>query len=144
MRQVSLSLEVFGWFANRFSLLWGIFRTLLKICDEGWENTEAATQRCSWETVFWKYAANLRKNTDAKVWFTRQLYWNSIRHGCSTVNLLHIFRTPFPVLLLKIVNGWKRFFIKFHIRMGNGLFIWSRTGGFLSCLFMLIFSTWTK
>ena len=28
--------------------------------------------------------------------FKLQLYWNHIRHGCSPVNLLHIFRTPFP------------------------------------------------
>ena len=26
------------------------------------ENTEAAVQRCSYEKVFWKYAANLQEN----------------------------------------------------------------------------------
>ena len=31
--------------------------------------TEAATQRCSEEKVFWKYAANLQENTQADVWF---------------------------------------------------------------------------
>ena len=30
---------------------------------------EAAIQRCSYKKVFWKYAANLRDNTHAKVWF---------------------------------------------------------------------------
>ena len=30
---------------------------------------EAATQRCSWEKVFWKYAANLQENTHAEVRF---------------------------------------------------------------------------
>ena len=31
--------------------------------------SEAATQRCSQEKVFWKYAANLQENTHAEVWF---------------------------------------------------------------------------
>ena len=30
---------------------------------------QAALQRCSCIKVFWKYAANLRENTHAKVWF---------------------------------------------------------------------------
>ena len=42
--------------------------------------------------VFWKYAANLPKNTHAEV----------VLHGCSPVNLLHIFRTPFP----RNTSGW--------------------------------------
>ena len=32
-------------------------------------SSEAATQRCSWEKVFWKYAANLQENTHAEVRF---------------------------------------------------------------------------
>ena len=40
----------------------------------------AAIQRRSLEKVFWKYASNLQENT----------------HGCSPVNLLHLFRTAFP------------------------------------------------
>ena len=35
-------------------------------------HTEAAVQKCSWEKVFWKYAANLQENTHAKLRF----YWN--------------------------------------------------------------------
>ena len=31
-----------------------------------------------------------------------QLYWNRLWHGCSPVNLLHIFRSPFP----KNISGW--------------------------------------
>ena len=31
--------------------------------------SEAAIQRCSWEKVFWKYAANLKENTRAEVRF---------------------------------------------------------------------------
>ena len=33
------------------------------------EMTEAVAQKCSWQKVFWKYAANLQENTHAKVWF---------------------------------------------------------------------------
>ena len=57
---------------------------------------EAATQRCFLEKVFWKYTANLQENTHAEV---RKLLCNFIEitlcHGCSPVNLLHIFRSPF-------------------------------------------------
>ena len=31
--------------------------------------SEAASQRWSWEKVFWKYAANLQENNHAEVWF---------------------------------------------------------------------------
>ena len=34
-----------------------------------YEISEAATQRCSQEKLFWKYAANLQENTRAEVWF---------------------------------------------------------------------------
>ena len=37
--------------------------------------------------VFRKYVANLQENTHAEFWF--------LRHGCSPVNLLHIFGTRF-------------------------------------------------
>ena len=32
-------------------------------------DSEAVTQRCSLEKVFWKYAANLLENTLEEVWF---------------------------------------------------------------------------
>ena len=75
--------------------------------------TEAAIQRCSHKTVFWKYAANLQDNTHAEVRFQIKLLCNfieiALRHGCSLVNLLHIFRTPFPQntsrrLLLQLIR----------------------------------------
>ena len=44
--------------------------------------------------MFWKYAVNLQENIHAKV--------NTLRHGCSPVNLLHIFRTPFT----NNTSGW--------------------------------------
>ena len=31
--------------------------------------SEAVTQKCSEETIFWKYAADLQENTHANVWF---------------------------------------------------------------------------
>ena len=31
-------------------------------------SSEAAIKRCSYEKVFWKYAANLQENTHAEVW----------------------------------------------------------------------------
>ena len=31
--------------------------------------SKAATQRCSYEKIFWKYAANLHENTHVEVWF---------------------------------------------------------------------------
>ena len=34
-----------------------------------YSDAEAATQRYSWEKMFWKYAANLQENTHAKVRF---------------------------------------------------------------------------
>ena len=40
--------------------------------------------------MFWKYAANLQENKAIK-----QLYCNRTSAGCSSVNLLHFFRTPF-------------------------------------------------
>ena len=33
------------------------------------DNKEVALQRCSWEKIFWKYAANLQENTHAEVRF---------------------------------------------------------------------------
>ena len=71
--------------------------------------TEAALQRCSWEKVFWKCTANLPQNTHAKVWFED----SCLRYGCSPVNLLHIFRTPFPKNitggLLLIISSSQKF-----------------------------------
>ena len=59
--------------------------------------------------MFWKYAANLQENTHADVQgnFIEIVLW----HGCSSVNLLHIFRTPFPRntfgwLLLYLLQGY--------------------------------------
>ena len=37
-------------------------------------SSETAIQRCSYEKLFWEYAANLKKNIHAEVW--KQFYWN--------------------------------------------------------------------
>ena len=57
------------------------------------ECAEAVLQRCSYKKLFWKYAVNLQENTHAEAQcnFIEIALW----HGCSPVNLLHIFRTPF-------------------------------------------------
>ena len=80
-------------------------------CKVTAESSEAATQRCSWEKVFWKYAAIgvLRCSIKLQSNFTEI----ALRHGCSPVNLLHIFRTPFPKntsgqLLLKAVIYYEK------------------------------------
>ena len=52
--------------------------------------------------MFWKYAANLQENTHAEVRFQSNFIEITLRHGCSPVNLLHIFRTAF----LKNTNEW--------------------------------------
>ena len=49
---------------------------------------EEALQRCYLDKVLWKYTANLQETTHAKISEIKYL------HGCSTVNLVHIFRTP--------------------------------------------------
>ena len=45
--------------------------------------------------MFWKYAPKLQENTHAEVWFQYKVAL-LLRHGCSPVNLLHIFKTPLP------------------------------------------------
>ena len=36
-----------------------------------------------------------------------QLYWNRTSHGCSLVNLLHIFKTPFPKNTWRVASGFE-------------------------------------
>ena len=61
------------------------------------KEAEAATQRCSKEKVFLKYAANLQENTMLKCDFNKVAYFIEIVlwHGRCPVNLQHIFRKPF-------------------------------------------------
>ena len=67
-----------------------------------WNDPEVVTQKCSWEKVFWKYAANLQENTHVEVWLQSNFIEVTLQHVCSPVNLLHIFRKPF----LKNTSEW--------------------------------------
>ena len=62
--------------------------------------TEAALHRCSYKKVFWKYPANLQVKKPCRSVISVTLQNNfteiKLRYGCSPVNLLHIFRAPFP------------------------------------------------
>ena len=44
--------------------------------------------------MFWKYGANLQENIHAEL--LCNFIEITLRHVCSPVDLLHIFRTPFP------------------------------------------------
>ena len=92
-------------------------RLILKSVDACIEGT---LHRCSYKKVFWKYVANLQENTHVEVRLQKSYKaW----HGCSTVNLVHIFRIPFPKntyggLFLLIVQWtpcftlWSYFFVE--------------------------------
>ena len=74
---------------------------------------EAALRRCSYKKVFREYAANLQETPIPKCDLQSNFIEIALRHGCSPVNLLHIFRTPFPKntpgwLLLSIPNSFGR------------------------------------
>ena len=45
------------------------------------EKIEAVTQRCSYEKVLWKYAANLQENTHAEVRFQKSCYHQSVKES---------------------------------------------------------------
>ena len=51
------------------------------------------------EKVFWKYAASLYENpcrSAISIKLQSNFIEITIRHGCSLVNFMRIFRTPFP------------------------------------------------
>ena len=85
------------WNKKHFSSLLNSFQ-LSKIVSDlrvRLELTEAALHRCSWEKVFWKYAASLQELLCNFIEIT-------LRHGRSPVKLRHTFRTIFP----KSTLGW--------------------------------------
>ena len=57
--------------------------------------TEAVTQKCSWEKVFWKHAAEHPCQSVISIKLICNFIEIALRHWCSPVNLLHIFRTSF-------------------------------------------------
>ena len=66
------------------------------------------SQAYCWYATYCSYATVIFCGTFSKNFFAKQLYWNykknlqsnfieiTLQHRCSPVNLLHIFRTPFP------------------------------------------------
>ena len=80
------------------------------------------------EKGFWKYAVNLQENTQAKVWFQTitTLLKSHFSIRCSPVNLLHIFRTPFPkntsggLLLNVLIQVLGQFFQKW-VKTSNAI-----------------------
>ena len=58
--------------------------------------SEAARHRCCWEKVFWKYATGEYPCRSAiSIKLQSNFIKITLRHECSHVNLLHIFRTLF-------------------------------------------------
>ena len=92
---------------------------------------EAAVQRFSQEKVFWKYAGNLQENTDALCWSVISNFIEiTLRHACSPVNLLHIFRTLFLKntsgrLLLSLLSSWPVWKMWLNTELLSGLFLFS-------------------
>ena len=114
---------------------------------------EAAVQRFSQEKVFWKYAANLQENTDDLCWSVINNFIEiTLRHACSPVNLLHIFRTPFLKktsgrLLLSLLSSWPVWKMWLITELLFELFLFSllREKCLYSELFRSVFSRiWTK
>ena len=62
------------------------------------DESETALHRCSYKKVFWKYAEIYRRTPKPKCEF-KKLQINfieiTLQNGCSPVNWLHIFETPF-------------------------------------------------
>ena len=74
-----------------------------------------ALRRYSWEKVFWKNAANLQENAHTEVTLLQSNFIKiTLWHGCSPVNLLHIFRTLFfseYLWRLLLTNNWFKHFL---------------------------------
>ena len=73
-----------------------------------YQESKVVLQRCPYKKLSWKYAANLQENT----------FWNLIsafRHGCSPVNLLHIFLIAFPKKTTKrlLLNNHRRGYLSY-------------------------------
>ena len=82
-----------GLFAVCYAILWHrLFRKTWKMVD-----SFSVMFRSSRPEVLWKYTANLQESNFIKI---------TLRHGCSPVNLLHIFRTRFPGKTSGNTSGW--------------------------------------
>ena len=85
------------WLGQTKTGKWLIHQSLLLMLRNSPEITDF---RNSPPEVFWKYAANLQENTQCGSVISIKLQNNfieiTLRYECSPVNLLNIFRTPFP------------------------------------------------
>ena len=72
-------IKIITWFLNHIFFLHLLVEKLYNNHVVSKIKTEAFTQKCSWEKVFWKYAANLQEKPMSKCDFNKlakQLYWN--------------------------------------------------------------------
>ena len=69
-----------------------IFSNLIR---KGDYETEAVLQRCSWKGVL-KICSKCTEEHLIRNTISRNFIKIALRHGCSPVKLLYIFRTPFP------------------------------------------------
>ena len=106
------------------------------------------------EKVFWKYVANFQGNNHADCAISIKLQSNfffeiTLQHGCSAVNLLHIFSTPF---YKNILEGC---FCSYHIfwliwktvnvsGMNTTLFFWKHSLKKFECELSSLFSINSK
>ena len=90
------------WYAGKLFL---IYSNAFRIAwTKYWKSSEGATQRYSSEKVFWKYQQIYRRTPMPKYDFNKVAKQIALWHGSSPVNLLHIFRTPFPENLWTAVS----------------------------------------
>ena len=62
--------------------------------------TKATLHRSSYKKVFWKICSKF--TGEHPCWSVISIIEIALQHGCCPVNLLHIFRTPFP----ENISGW--------------------------------------
>ena len=90
----------------------------LRVCTVN-VGTEAVTKRCSLEKVFLKICSKFTREHSCRSAISIKLQSTfieiALRHGCSPVNLLNIFRTPFP----KNTSGRLLLRVPFRGRLGE-------------------------
>ena len=73
---------------------------------------EAPLHRCSYQKLLWKYAISIKLKSN--------IIEITLRHGCSPVNLLHIFKTPVESYFWRFVFNI-RAFIEILVLLSNEL-----------------------
>ena len=98
------------WKCDNFTIILRKIRSSIasktKFPEAVYHQSEAALQRCSYKKVFWKICSKFTGEHPCQSVISIKLQSNFIeivlRHGCSPVFLLYVFRTPFP----KNTSGW--------------------------------------